>query len=164
VEERGVVETSWNDLAPLLADCLQRDTDVVIAITGTSMLPLLRAGIDRVVLTSAKGEALKKGDIPFYRRRNGQFVLHRVVAVTPKGYTMTGDAQTLLEPGIQPDQILAVVKGIWRGERYVPCGKKSYRFRARLWMALRPVRPFLMRVYRVWRKILSPSTKSEKTS
>lgn len=160
---KATVETCWKDLAPLLADCLQHGTDVKIAITGTSMLPLLRAGQDQVVLTAVQGDALKKGDIPFYRRRNGQFVLHRVVAVTPEGYTMTGDAQTLPEPGIQPDQILAVVKGIWRRGRYVPVERKGYRFRSRIWMALRPVRPFLMRIYRAGRKIFSRSTEFAKT-
>ena len=71
MEKERVVVTQWRELAPLLNDCMAQGVDVTIPVTGTSMLPLLREGRDRVVLTRADTAALKKGDIPLYRRRNG---------------------------------------------------------------------------------------------
>ena len=47
MEQPRVITTNWRELSPLLADCLQEHMDVIIPITGTSMLPLLRAGRDR---------------------------------------------------------------------------------------------------------------------
>lgn len=154
MQPERVIKTDWAALSPLLADCLAQGTDVLIPITGTSMLPLLRQGIDRVMLTAANAEELQVGDLPLYRRRNGQFVLHRVVAVTPQGYTMQGDNQTFLEPGIKPDQILAVAKGIYRGERYRPCTHRGYRLYVGFWRICRPVRPLLLRIYRVGRRLV----------
>lgn len=160
MEQPRVITTNWRELSPLLADCLQEHMDVIIPITGTSMLPLLRAGRDRVMLTAANADALKAGDIPLYRRRNGQFVLHRVVAVEPDGYTMLGDSQTTCEPGIQPDQILAVVKGVYHGERYRPVTHWCYRMYVRVWAALRPVRGPLLRVYHLARRVVRHLQKS----
>lgn len=153
MEPERVIKTDWAALSPLLADCLAQGTDVLIPITGTSMLPLLRAGKDRVLLTAAQGDALRVGDIPLYRRRNGQYVLHRLVAVTPDGYTMLGDNQTVSEPGVQPDQILAVVKGIYRGKRYRPCTHRGYRLYVSFWRICRPVRPLLLRICRAVRRL-----------
>ena len=79
---------------------------------GTSMLPLIRPGQDSVTLASAT--SAKKGDIIFYRRDNGQFVLHRVVKVCKKGYIMCGDNQCVLEKYINNNNILARVNEISR--------------------------------------------------
>ena len=81
---------------------------------GTSMLPLLVQGEDSVVLRRSD-KPLKKKDIAFYRRDNGQFVLHRIVKVSRRGiYTMCGDNQTVLEKGIRPDQIIGYVSGVYK--------------------------------------------------
>ncbi len=92
---------------------------------GTSMLPMLRQGIDSVVLTK-KPDRLKKYDLPLYRRENGQFVLHRVVDVTSDGYTMCGDNQIEREYKVDDAQILAVAKGYFRGDEYIDCTDKKY--------------------------------------
>lgn len=153
MEEKPIITTNWQELSPLLSDCLEQHVDVMIPITGTSMLPLLREGQDRVLLTATENGILKKGDIALYRRKNSQYVLHRVTAVEEDCYTMLGDNQTKREPGIEPGQILAVVKGIYRGDEYRPCTHRGYRLYVRLWMALVPVRPLLLRGYRWGRRI-----------
>lgn len=147
MEKERVVVTQWRELAPLLNDCMEQGVDVTIPVTGTSMLPLLREGRDRVVLTRADAAALKKGDIPLYRRQNGQFVLHRVAAAAPGEYTMLGDAQTRLETGIRSEQILAVAKGIYREGAYHDCAGRGYRLYSKVWLALRIVRPLFLRLY-----------------
>ena len=69
---------------------------------GTSMLPLIVQTRDSVVLKRNFEDGAKKHDIAFYRRRNGQFVLHRVMDICDDGtYTMCGDNQTELEKGIE---------------------------------------------------------------
>ena len=153
MESKKKVSLPFEAIAPMLAECLEQGTDTVIPITGTSMLPLLRQGTDRVMLTAADADSLKVGDLPLYRRKNGQYVLHRLVDITPDGYVMQGDNQTFLEPGIQPDQILAVAKGIYRGERFYACDDRRYRRYVRWWMRLRFMRRFLLKISAAKRRL-----------
>lgn len=99
---------------------------------GTSMLPLIVQGRDSVVLVKPSGE-LKKGDIAFYLRRDGHYVLHRVVAAENGVYTMCGDNQTALEKGIDKEQIIGVADRIYRGEKCVRPADIPYRVYLFLW-------------------------------
>lgn len=97
---------------------------------GTSMLPLIVQGEDSVVLRRSD-KPLVKNDIAFYKRDNGQFVLHRIVKVSRDGiYTMCGDNQTVLEPGIRPDQIIGYVSDIYKKD--VRLNRRSFKNRVYL--------------------------------
>lgn len=93
-------------------------------------------------------ERLRKYDIPFYRRDNGQFVLHRIVAVGDT-YTCIGDNQFRLERGVRQDQMIAVVTSFTRGGRQIPVTNPIYRCWCRFWHYSRPVRHFEYKV-RAW--------------
>ncbi len=84
---------------------------------GTSMLPLLRAGRDSVLLEQAA--YIRPRDILLYRRPSGQFVLHRLVRVTENGLDMRGDNQTVIEHNVSRDAVLARVVGIYRDDTYI---------------------------------------------
>lgn len=161
--ERAEIRLPMTELSPLMESCLAQGQEVVITVTGNSMRPFLSHRRDQVVLAPIEGEALQLGDVPLYRRRNGQYVLHRVVerveadrvvSLTGKGkslsrdmdlqYTMLGDAQTEREPGIKPDQILAVAKGFYRRGRFISCASPRYRRCVRLWYRLLPWRRGLL--------------------
>lgn len=103
---------------------------------GVSMLPILRQGKDSVVLVKPQFP-LQRGQIIFYQRKNGQYVLHRIVGVNKDNYVLCGDNQTYKEEGITQDMIIAVVNRIYRGEKEVSqSAHKVYEF---LW------RPFIIR-------------------
>ena len=156
------------ELTPLLADGLAQGQEVVITITGNSMSPFLRHRRDQAVLAAADAAGLQPGDVPLYRRRNGQYVLHRVVERRENGvccrlgaapcpaadaagvqYTMLGDAQTQLEPGIRPEQIVAVATAFYRRGHCRSCDDPAYRRRVRRWHRLLPVRRWLIAAYRL---------------
>lgn len=99
---------------------------------GTSMLPLLRQGRDSVSLRRVDSP-IRKGDILFYQRPDGSFVLHRVRAVTPEGLTMMGDNQTLAERGVSPDWVIGRVTRIFRDDKEVTCDGFGYRLYRTLW-------------------------------
>ena len=105
---------------------------------GTSMLPLIVQGRDSVVLQKridSPQKPLKKHDIAFYRRKNGQFVLHRVMKVQKDGrYTMCGDNQLELEYNIMSDQIIGYVARLYKGEKAVSFRSLRYRFYIFFWM------------------------------
>ncbi len=84
---------------------------------GTSMLPLLRAGRDSVLLEPASH--IRPRDILLYRRPDGQFVLHRLVRATENGLDMRGDNQSVIEHNVDRDAVLARVVGVYRDDTYI---------------------------------------------
>ena len=133
-------------LMPLIQERLAAGKSVRFGPRGISMLPMLRQGRDKVVLSPVTGP-LKKYDLPLYRRDNGQFVLHRIVKVGDS-YTCIGDNQYVLECGVRQDQIIAVVTAFTRDDREIPVTDFGYRAYCRLWHWLRPVKRFLGRCKR----------------
>ncbi len=123
---------------PMIRSCLAKGQSVTFRPKGTSMLPMLRQGMDSITLSSAP-ERLKKYDLPLYQRTDGSFVLHRVVAVG-QTYTCIGDNQTVLEHGIAPGQIIGVVTEFTRGNKRWTVDQRAYRAYCRFWHYTRPVR------------------------
>lgn len=108
---------------------------------GTSMLPLIRAGQDSVCLEKPKGD-LKRNDIAFYLRDNGEYVLHRVIKAEKGQYTMCGDNQITLEKGIENRHIIGYATKIYRGTKLVTAEKAGYRMYLFLWRSF-----FIRRVF-----------------
>ena len=119
---------------------------------GISMLPMLRQGIDSVVLSPVPGK-LKKYDLPLYQRENGKYVLHRIIRVED-AYSCMGDNQFTEEPCIRQEQLLALVTGFYRGETYHSVKEPAYRLYCRFWHYSRPVRRFWHRCRRWLRRKL----------
>lgn len=129
---------------PLIQERLAAEQTVKFSPKGTSMLPMLRQGIDMVTL-SPLPEQLQKYDLPLYRRDNGKFVLHRIVDVGDT-YTCMGDNQVDPEPGLRHEQMIAVVTAFTRGERVIPVTDPGYRLYCRIWVATMPLRKFVRRI------------------
>lgn len=127
-----------DELVPLFRECLATGKSVRFSPQGISMLPMLRQGIDSVVLSPVTGP-LNKYDLPLYQRSDGKYILHRVIGAG-NTYSCIGDNQFVEEPGIRPDQILALVTGFYRGDTYHSVQEPGYRLYCRLWHWSRPVR------------------------
>ncbi len=125
-------------LLPLIQEQLDNEKSVKFSPRGISMLPMLRQGIDSVVLSPVP-EKLKKYDLPLYRRENGQFVLHRVVKVGTT-YTCIGDNQFVYEPGVRHEQMIGIVTAFYRGEKMIPVTDLLYCLYCIAWHYSRPVR------------------------
>ena len=100
---------------------------VVLSVTGKSMLPFLEEGRDSVVLEKIKRQP-KRGDIVFYRRKNGAYVLHRVVKRSRDCFWFSGDAQKRVEGPIKKSALIAVCTGVIREE-------KEYSKSSLLWLS-----------------------------
>ena len=120
--------------------------ELPLTITGNSMSPFLIHGRDTVYLSRLTRPA-RRGDMLLYRRDNGAYILHRVYAVTPDAYTMVGDAQTELEHGIRPDQVIAVVTRVARKEQELRPGSFWWEFFATAWLRLLPLRRPIHRLH-----------------
>ena len=133
-------DVSFETLIPLIQDCLARGKNVWIYPKGTSMLPMIRQGVDKVLL-SPLPDKLKKYDLPFYRRDNGQFVLHRIVEAG-ETYTCLGDNQFILERCVRQEQMIAVVSAFERNGKNFSVNRLSYQLYCRFWHYTRPIRHF----------------------
>lgn len=159
---------SLEEMAPVIEAGLAQGQEVVLTVTGNSMAPFLRHQRDQVVLTATDPTALQPGDVPLYRRRNGQFVLHRIVErddgtcrrrlgdedALPSAhvgaalhFTMLGDAQTDPEPRIETDQIIACAAAFLHKGKRLDCDSRRYCRRVRRWHRWLPERRVLMWLY-----------------
>lgn len=107
--------------------------DICSPITG-SMRPMIRPQRDSVLFVVPEGR-LKKYDVALYRR-NGQAIMHRVIQVLPEGYVIRGDNSDVDER-VGEAQILAVMKGFYRDERYISRKHPVYQVYVHLWLWLR---------------------------
>ena len=111
---------------------------------GVSMRPMLRAGRDTILISPVEGR-LKKYDVPLYRRGE-TYVLHRVVEVREDGYVICGDNCMEKEYGVSEEQIVGVLSGFRRGEKYVAIDSSAYLFYAKVWVAIYPLRRLFLRL------------------
>lgn len=130
---------------PLLG-LLEEVDSVPLVISGSSMTPFLVHRRDTVYLSKAD-RPLKKGDMILYRRDSGAYILHRILRIEEGGYTLVGDAQTWLEPGIREDQVLALVTAVRRKGKLLRPGSFWWEFFEKVWLRMIPLRPVLMRLY-----------------
>ena len=124
---------SIDDLAPVITSLLAEGKKVIVSAAGNSMYPLIRNQKDAIVLTAYKGESVSIGDMIFYKRTNGQYVLHRVVAIENGEFTLMGDNQTLQEKGITNQQIIALPIAVIRGKKTIDINSKGYLLYKKAW-------------------------------
>lgn len=144
-------EVAFEELMPLIEDSFRQGLTVTLPVTGYSMRPLFLHKRDSVILTACDPCSLKRGDVPLYRRDNGQFVLHRIIRVYEDTYTLTGDAQWELEIGLPKENVIALMTGFVRKGKTVDCRNFLYRIYAMIWLWLLPIRPLIVRAGRVLR-------------
>lgn len=110
---------------PIMQEVIESGGEFTFTPNGTSMLPLIRPGVDSVTLIKPT-EPLKVGEAVFYLRDNGQFVLHRIVKIENGEYIMCGDNQFDLEKGITDKHILAKMKALIRDGQVVDDSNPKY--------------------------------------
>ena len=137
-------KVSLSELYPAMCAMLDSGGQFLFYPDGVSMLPTIRAGRDGVLLSRL--DAIRRGDILLFRRRDGSFVLHRLVKLDKNGtLVMRGDNQYIDEGGILPDAVIGKVSAIIKGERKVLTSSLPFRFRSGLRLFFYPVRRFFHR-------------------
>ncbi len=144
-------EFSMKHIFPLIEEGIKNGGKYRFYPKGTSMLPLLREGIDSVVLTETG--VIKKYDIVLYQRENEAYVLHRVVKVNEDSFDMCGDNQCAIERGIKREQIKAAVSGFYRKDEYVSAKDPKHIKYAKERIASIPFRRFKTKLKAFFHKI-----------
>ena len=119
----------------------------VAPIAGTSMMPLLKEGRDRVELEPCSQERLKKGDVVLYKKNDGTLVLHRIIKTENREFfTVLGDHQFKNAERVNKNQIIAVACGFFIKGRYVTEKTRWYRMYKKIWLCNLNVRRIILAV------------------
>lgn len=139
-------EVDTRQYVSALRSLIEEGKDVCMTISGSSMSPFLIHHRDSVSL-SKPDSPLRKGDIAFFQRQDGAYVLHRICKTTPEGYYFIGDAQTEIEGPIKREQIFAIVTKVKRKGRWIAPGSFWWLFFAKVWINIVPLRRLIIKLY-----------------
>ena len=144
---------SLSELEPIIRERLAEGKTVRFSPMGTSMLPMLRQGKDSVVLSSFEEAGIKKYDVLFYKRKGGQFVLHRAVKLCPDGSFLCICDNQINTEKVERGQLIGVLKAFYRGERYVSVRSLTYRAYVCFWHGvIRPLRKLRSNIRKFFKK------------
>lgn len=121
------------------ATLMNEGRDVMLTPLGSSMLPFIRGGKDSVRLRKMPDVAV--GDIVL-ARLPGRYVLHRVIERNDRKLTLMGDGNIAGTEACSTEDVMGSVVGIVRNGKERPAGK------GRLWQFLKPVRRYILAIYR----------------
>lgn len=130
----------------VLKSLVEEGHEVSLLISGSSMAPFLIHHRDTIWFRAPDRE-LKAGDMVFYRRLSGQYVMHRIRAVKNDGYYLIGDGQQVVEGPIAREQIFGLVTAVKRKGKMMRPGDFWWEFFARVWLRLVPLRGIISRLY-----------------
>lgn len=127
-----------------IEEVLQEKGVFVGPTSGYSMYPMLKDRRDTIVVRPKTGR-LKPLDVALYKR-DGLYVLHRVLEVVDGGYIIRGD-NCYLDENIPEEAVFGVLTEFYRKNKHFYCTDKKY-----LQYAEKQVRNFPKRKARMLRK------------
>ncbi len=115
-------------------------------VSGNSMSPFLIHGRDTVYF-SKPTRALKRGDIVFFRRDDGSYVMHRIYKRDTDGFYIIGDNQTEMEGPVRDDRIFAIVTRAKRKGKLITPASPLWFIFAHIWINMIPFRHAVIDLY-----------------
>ena len=122
---------------------------------GDSMEPLLRQGRDLFTVARKGPERCRVGDVVLFRR-NGNYVLHRVIQVRETDYVCLGDHAVNKEYGVKDDDILGVLIGFTRDGKTCAADDPRYRIYTAAVLRTRGARVLWLRTARKLKGLFRP--------
>ena len=131
----------------MLRELVRKGKEVSMLITGSSMSPFLLSHKDTICF-KAPWRPLRRGDMVFYERQSGQFVMHRIYTVRDEGLYIVGDAQHEIEGPVNPNQVFGLVTKANRRGKWIGPEDIWWKFYAHIWIRLVGLRPMIFQLYR----------------
>lgn len=142
---------STKELMPLISDILKTAERVRFTVKGNSMYPLLRGNRDEVEVV--KCDSIGKYDIVLYKRKDGSYVLHRVLKKDKDALSIAGDFEQELEHPVYENQVIAKVDNIIRdGAKVISCKSGAYKLYCVLWAVVIKNRRKILKILKKLRK------------
>lgn len=144
------------DFLPEVVKMLTEGHTVTLPLRGYSMRPFLENNRDKALLV--KPESVKEGDPVLAEIAPRHYVLHRIDRIEGDDVTLRGDGNLTVEHCKRKDIVGSVIgfyrKGREQMDRTDGLKWKLYSF---LWIRLRPLRRYILGVYRrLWIPLFGP--------
>lgn len=136
---------------------LEEGKEVPLVVTGNSMMPFLIDRRDQVLIKRIE-RPLKKGDIAFFQRENGQYIMHRIHFMRKDDRTgenqfyFIGDGQKNIEGPIKETQIFGVITGVLRKGKYLDEHTFTWGFFENIWRYVIPFRSLIIKIYSLFKR------------
>lgn len=136
---------------------LEEGKEVPLVVTGNSMMPFLIDRRDQVLIKRIE-RPLKKGDIAFFQRENGQYIMHRIHFMRKDDRTganqfyFIGDGQKNIEGPIKETRIFGVITVVLRKGKYLDEHTFTWRFFENIWRYVIPFRPLIIKIYSLFKR------------
>jgi signal peptidase I len=149
--QQSIRRISTHELLPFVEEIIQSGRKARITVTGNSMRPFIVSNRDEVLITGFK--ALKKGDIILFKNKNGEYILHRIYTIKDMKYRTIGDYCLNDDGQVEQTNIIGVVEKIMRKDRIIACDSFLWQIFTRVWLALLPVRKYLIMAHKIFIKV-----------
>jgi hypothetical protein len=133
-----------------VAEMVSTGHRVEIVGKGNSMFPLIRGGIDKIVLRKTDNRSIAKGNLLLVKLANDNHVLHRVKRHDTHTVTLQGDANLHGVETCRREDIIAEAVEVIRGKKRVTKGNFEWKL-----FHLLSLQPYGIRrvVLAVWRRV-----------
>ena len=118
---------------------------------GVSMLPMLKEGRDTIVV-SAKTKRLKRLDVALYKR-DGKYILHRILQLIDGGYIIRGD-NCYEDENIPEDAVFGVLTEFFQKDKHTFVDDKKYLKYVKKRLKSYPIRKFFHTINRKCRSAI----------
>jgi hypothetical protein len=120
---------------------------VTLPVNGYSMLPFIIGGKESVILQ--KPADLKVGDVVLAWVEGCRYVVHRIIRIDGEGVTLMGDGNVVGTEHCGRGDVKAIATHVVDAKgRTHPLYNRWRRSAAKLWFRMRPVRRYILGVYR----------------
>lgn len=142
----NVREVNIYEYMPVLIDLINEGKDVNFLITGSSMAPFLCHKRDSIII-SKPTNPFKKGDMVFYTRSTGQYVMHRIQRIDSDGNLyMIGDNQTEIEGPLPSSCVFGIIHKIIRKGKVMDSSHFWWLFFEKIWINIIPLRRIIIKL------------------
>lgn len=150
---KTIREVDIHEYLPVLIDIINEGKDVNLLISGNSMSPFLVHKRDTIIISKPNGKFFK-GQMVFYTRSNGQYVMHRIHHIDQQGNLfIVGDAQNYIEGPIHPSQVFGVINKAIRKGKLISKGDFWWDFFEKVWIKIVPLRRLMSKIYGIFSRI-----------
>ena len=143
--EKIIKEINIYEYMPVLIDLINEGKDVNILITGSSMSPFLKHKRDSIIVSKPDGY-FHKGQMVFYKRSNGQYVMHRIHHIKDDMLYVVGDNQTIIEGPLSKNLVFGVIHSVIRKDTVINKKHLLWQFYEKIWIII-PIRRILLKLY-----------------
>lgn len=120
---------------------------VTLPVNGNSMLPFIIGGRESVILQQSIEPRV--GDVVLALVKGGYYVVHRIIAIDGNTVTLMGDGNlSITEQCLVSDIKARITHVVSADGRQHEIDNLWRRWAARLWWHLRPIRRYLLAIYK----------------